>query len=66
MFIIHDPVMTLTNHILQRAVKKTSRNGQMDRIFLILKKKIDLMDYSDPPLELYVYIHVSEHYSLTN
>ena len=49
-------------HILQKAVKmslkeKTSGNGQMDRILMILKKEID------PALGLYTYMYIYEHYA---
>ena len=46
---------------MQKAVKmslkgKTSGNGQMDRIFMILKKEIDPRGCSDPALGLYTCI----------
>ena len=50
---------------MQKTVKmslkgKTSGNGQMDRIFMILKKDIGPRGYSDPVLGLYTSMYVTK------
>ena len=67
----HDPVMTLTNLRHDQLVspvqmllkEKTSGNGQMDKILMILKKKLTALVILTLPWD---YICVYAHYSQTN